>query len=138
MGSKFECNAYKLEDLIVNPENYGRNYKQCLGSQLQPCIGADGNVYVCTNHRGHKNYAYGNIFEKSFKDIWNDLETRKSVMHQIETIEKFSKCSQLCKPHESNKIVWSIKNNLNNQNYINDIKEKSKNLKNKIQHPEFI
>ena len=67
LGNKFECNAYKLEDLIMNPDNYGRNYKECLGSQLQPCIGADGNVYVCTNHRGHKNYAYGNIFEKVLK-----------------------------------------------------------------------
>ena len=128
LGNKFECNAYKLEDLIMNPDNYGRNYKECLGSQLQPCIGADGNVYVCTNHRGHKNYAYGNIFEKSFKEVWNDLKSRKCVMQQIETKEKFSKCSQLCKPHESNKIVWAIKNNLNNQNYIKDIKEKSKNL----------
>ena len=131
LGNKFECNAYKLEDLIMNPDNYGRNYKECLGSQLQPCIGADGNVYVCTNHRGHKNYAYGNIFEKSFKEVWNDLKSRKCVMQQIETKEKFSKCSQLCKPHESNKIVWAIKNNLNNQNYIKDIKEKSKNLEKK-------
>ena len=55
LGSKFECNAYKLEDLIVDVKNYGRNYKECIGSQFQPCIGADGNVYVCTNHRGHKN-----------------------------------------------------------------------------------
>lgn len=138
LGNKFECNAYKLEDLIMSPDNYGRNYNQCLGSQLQPCIGADGNVYVCTNHRGHKNYAYGNIFEKSFKEVWNDLKSRKCVMQQIETKEKFSKCSQLCKPHESNKIVWAIKNNLSNKNYINDIKEKSKKLEKKIQHSEFI
>ena len=39
---------YKIEDLIVDVKNYGRNYKMCIGSQFQPCIGADGNVYVCT------------------------------------------------------------------------------------------
>ena len=138
LGNKFECNAYKLEDLISNPKTYGRNYKKCLGSQLQPCIGADGNVYVCTNHRGHKNYAYGNIFEKSFREIWSDLKSRKLIMDKIEKTEKFSKCSQLCKPHESNKIVWAIKNNFEDKNYIENIKQKSSELKKKIQHPEFI
>ena len=48
LDKKFECNAYKLEDLIVDVKNYGRNYKECIGSQFQPCIGADGHVYVCT------------------------------------------------------------------------------------------
>ena len=138
LGNKFECNSYKLEDLIINPKTYGRNYSECLGSQLQPCIGADGNVYVCTNHRGHKNYAYGNIFEKSFKEVWKDLKSRKCVMKQIEEKEKFSKCSQLCKPHESNKIVWAIKSNSKDNNYIENIREKSEKLKGKIEHPEFI
>ena len=46
LGSKYECNAYKIDDLIVDVKNYGRNYKQCLGSQLQPCVGADGNVSI--------------------------------------------------------------------------------------------
>ena len=31
-------------------------------------------------------------------------------MKQIEDKEKFSMCSQLCKPHES-KIIWEIKKN---------------------------
>jgi hypothetical protein len=59
-------------------------------------------------------------------------------MSQIEEKEKFSKCSQLCKPHESNKIVWAIKSNFKNSGYIKDIKQKSIDFKNKIQHPEFI
>ena len=77
LGSKFECNAYKLEDLIVDVKNYGRNYKECIGSQFQPCIGADGNVYVCTNHRGHKKYSYGSIYNKKFSEIWNNIEKKK-------------------------------------------------------------
>ena len=46
LGSKKreKCNSYKLEDLIVDVKNYGRNYKECIGSQFQPCIGADQNV----------------------------------------------------------------------------------------------
>ena len=135
LGDKFECNSYKLEDLILNPKNYGRNYKECIGSQFQPCVGADGHVYVCTNHRGHKEYSYGNIFEKSFKEIWNDLKKRSCVMNRINNEEKFKFCSQLCKPHESNKILWSIKNNINDKKFDEEMKNKSKQIKKKYNSP---
>jgi radical SAM protein with 4Fe4S-binding SPASM domain len=108
LGNKFEINGYKLSDLEKDPQLYGRNYKKCLGSQVQPCVGADGNVYVCTNHRGYKQYSYGSLYEKSFIDIWKDVKNRKAVMHLIEEEECFSNCTQLCKPHESNKIMWDI------------------------------
>ena len=77
LGQKFECNSYKIEDLIIDVKDYGRNYKECLGSQLQPCIGADGNVYVCTNHRGHKKYSYGSLYKNSFKEIWDNIKQKK-------------------------------------------------------------
>lgn len=138
LGNKFECNSYKIEDLIVDVKNYGRNYKMCIGSQFQPCIGADGNVYVCTNHRGHKQYSYGNLNDKSFRDIWSDINKRREIMNRIDNVEKFSKCTHLCKPHESNKILWEIKNNLDKKNYLNTLKDKTQYLKKKIKHPEFI
>lgn len=138
LGNKFECNSYKLDDLIVDVKNYGRNYKECLGSQFQPCIGADGNVYVCTNHRGHKKYSYGSIYEKSFSKIWSDLESRNRIMNIINKKEKFSNCTQLCKPHESNKILWSIKSNMDKKDYINTLKEKTKKLSKTLKHVNFI
>ncbi len=138
LGNKFECNEYKLEDLIVDSEKYGRNYKECIGSQFQPCIGADGNVYVCTNHRGHKKYSYGSIVEKSFSKIWNDIESRKKIMNIINKKEKFSNCTQLCKPHESNKILWSIKKNAKDKGYLAKLKLKSKDLSKNLKHINFI
>lgn len=138
LGKKFECNTYKIEDLIVDNKNYGRAYKECIGSQFQPCIGADGNVYVCTNHRGHKEYSYGNLNEKSFMEIWKDIKKRKEVMGKICHIEKFSKCSQLCKPHESNKMLWNIKKNLKDKNAINNLKKKSKEIGKNLVHKNFI
>ena len=132
MGNKFQCNSYKLKDLIVHKnKKYGREYKQCLGSQFQPCIGADGEVYVCTSHRGHKERSYGNLKDKSFSEIWSDMNKRSCVMKQIEDKEKFSMCSQLCKPHESNKIIWEIKKNLHRSDIIK--KSKRKNYKNSRQ-----
>jgi radical SAM protein with 4Fe4S-binding SPASM domain len=138
LGKKFECNSYKLEDLMIDKKNYGRGYKECIGSQFQPCVGADGHVYVCTNHRGHKKYSYGNLKEKRFSEIWRDIKKRKEIMDLINNKEKFSKCSQLCKPHESNKILWSIKNNFKNKEFQKDLDNKFKKVKDKLIHPDFI
>tara|TARA_Y100000389_G_C17465772_1_gene525385 strand:+ start:1853 stop:3055 length:1203 start_codon:yes stop_codon:yes gene_type:complete len=139
LGKKFQCNSYKVQDLIVDKKKtYGREYKQCIGSQLQPCIGADGEVYVCTNHRGHKERSYGSLYEKSFSEIWGDVNKKGCVMNQIENKEKFSKCSQLCKPHESNKILWKIKNNLSDKKTIDSLKKKSQEMEKLLIHKNFI
>ena len=55
------------------------------------------------------------------------MNKRKCVMSQIENKEKFSKCSQLCKPHESNKVIWNIKKNIHNPELIKNLKLNQKN-----------
>jgi radical SAM protein with 4Fe4S-binding SPASM domain len=143
LGDKFQLNEYKLDDLKDNPETFGRNYKKCLGSQISPCIGADGNVYVCTNHRGHSAYSYGSLHERNFTDIWSDIAKRQEVMHQIENVEKFSKCTALCKPHESNKAIWEIyeaynKKNTDKNEYEKGLMTIMPALNKDLTHPEFI
>lgn len=138
LGDKFQINGYKLDDLENDSGFFGRNYKKCLGSQIQPCVGADGHVYVCTNHRGYKQYSYGSIYEHSFEDIWNDVEKKTQIMHQIEEVECFKNCTQLCKPHESNKAVWDIYKNIENEEYISDLLMTSKKVYKDIKHREFI
>ena len=59
-------------------------------------------------------------------------------MNKINNEEKFKNCSQLCKPHESNKILWTIKNNLKNKGFNDEMKRKSEQLKDKILHSNFI
>ena len=116
-----------------------------MGSQISPCIGADGHVYVCTNHRGWKEYSYGCLYDgKSFKEIWNDGETKRKVMHQIEEVECFSNCTKLCKPHESNKAIWEIWENLNGADdeekklYVKSLLDEQKEILPNIEHAEFI
>ena len=145
LGDKFQVNGYKLEDLAKDREKFGRNYKKCLGSQVSPCVGADGHVYVCTNHRGWKQYSYGNMYDgKSFEEIWNDIQNRQKVMHQIEDVECFSNCTKLCKPHESNKTVWHIHQQMGQmgpsekESYVKALLEEQKEIIKVIEHPEFI
>lgn len=138
LGNKFQINGYKLNDLENDPEFFGRTYKKCLGSQIQPCVGADGNVYVCTNHRGYKEYSYGSLFEKSFEDIWGDINKRKEIMNQIENVECFKNCTQLCKPHESNKAIWNIYQNFGNEEYEINLLKLSESISQTIKHKNFI
>ena len=108
LGDKFQINGYKLTDLIEDPTLLGRHYKKCLGSQIQPCIGADGEIYICVNQRGYKDYSYGSLYDKSFKDIWNDMNSRNEVRWKIDERDLFCNCTSLCKPSESNKIFYDI------------------------------
>jgi GTP 3',8-cyclase len=145
LGSKFQLNGYKMEDLVHDKEKLGRNYKKCLGSQVSPCVGADGHVYVCTNHRGWKQYSYGCMYDdKSFKEIWNDIQKRQEVMHQIEDVECFSNCTKLCKPHESNKAVWEIWKTMGDmgpaekRSYVKNLLKQQDEIKKDLDHVEFI
>ncbi len=144
LGDKFQINGYKFDDLTSDPLMYGRNYKKCMGSQIQPSVGADGEVYVCVNHRGYKEYSYGSLFDKSFKNIWEDIVTRNKLMYQIDKVECFANCTKLCKSHESNKKVWEIYENLNSlngedkENYKKDLMKLGDSIREKLKHPEFI
>lgn len=145
LGDKYQINGYHLKDLAEDPTILGRHYKKCLGSQIQPCIGADGHVYVCPNHRGYKQYSYGSIHEKSFKEIWFDIKKRQSVMNQIDNVECFSNCTQLCKPHESNKMFWYIYDSYNKLNteeerkdFKNYLYQKRDEVIKEVKYSEFI
>ena len=137
LGDKFQVNGYKLEDLALDREKFGRDYKRCIGSQISPCVGADGHVYVCTNHRGWKQYSYGNLYDTSFQDIWTDITKRQRVMNQIENVECFKNCTKLCKPHESNKAAWSIYKTLDDKKKEKLLQEQ-KQIRKEIKHPDFI
>ena len=66
-------------------------------------------------------------------------------MNQIDNVECFSNCTQLCKPHESNKMFWNIYESYNNLQTSTERDEFKKYLYKKrdevakeIKYPEFI
>ena len=140
LGDKFQINGYKFADLEEDPDLYGRTYKKCLGSQIQPCVGADGKVYVCTNQRGYAKYSYGSLHTDSFENIWKNVSKKLEVMSLIEEKECFSQCTQLCKPHESNKALWSIHEGYHTSKDKELYKKELHEAKDKqdVIHPEFI
>ena len=77
------------------PENpqYSQYTSDRLGQQVQDCkkpwttvaINWDGYVVPCGSVYDCRTYHYGNIFERSFKEIWNSdsyRQARRAIMNQ--------------------------------------------------------
>lgn len=104
---------YKFKDIMKQKENFGRSYSKCWGHPFIGQVSANGNVYLCCHLRGFPEFCFGNIKEKSFKDVWESKE-RQEAIKRI----NFSKCQPLCKLHETNKILDYIKNPHRHKNIL--------------------
>lgn len=102
-NSKVVTNYYKFNDLV---SDIGREYDVCYGHQFCPCVGATGDVWVCTHLRGFPEYSFGNIKGKdfSFENIWN-CRKRQDVIKSID----LSKCQKYCRNNEINKVLYMLK-----------------------------
>lgn len=53
---------------------FTRTYSVCRGSELVPCVGAQGELWVCLNHRGGR--SLGNLNADSFRNLWAARQTQ--------------------------------------------------------------
>jgi MoaA/NifB/PqqE/SkfB family radical SAM enzyme len=79
--------ALPLLDALVSPRVYvsrarfvellegqARGYSLCRASELVPCVGADGTLWVCPNMRGKR--SLGSLAEESFATLWARREAQ--------------------------------------------------------------
>lgn len=97
--------GHKFQDIKLQEQYYGRTYGECRGNEVLATVGADSSVDVCCAYKGVKDWSFGNLTEKSFKEIW-DGEQRRQVLARIDV----TKCPPLCKAHEINKIFNYVRN----------------------------
>ena len=101
-NKKAVVNLYKLTDLIES--SFDKAYEKCYGHIFCPCIGASGDVWLCTHLRGLKKYSLGNLKDNTFDEIWHSKK-REEVIKEID----FNLCQFCCKNNEINKILYQIK-----------------------------
>lgn len=106
---KAVINLYKFNDLKSNIE---RDYDVCYGHAFCPCIGATGDIWVCTHLRNIEGFSFGNLHNQSFETIWLS-QNRKDVIEKI----NLSKCQKYCKNNEINKVLYRLKNPDKNGHY---------------------
>jgi len=93
-----------------------RGFDVCHGLPFFALISAEGNVIPCHIFYGKPEYYYGNIYEKSFKEIWEG-EQRKSVMKKIES-QGVSSCRENCRLESVNTFLQCMRNPPEHVNFI--------------------
>lgn len=86
-----------------------RQYTKCYGLEFIVFIDENGDVYSCFSHQYDKKTIMGNIFDNSFKDIWESAQKKESINYINDCIEKNS-CQPNCRHHQINNYLWDIKN----------------------------
>jgi radical SAM protein with 4Fe4S-binding SPASM domain len=95
---------YKFEDLL--DKEYNRTYNFCWGNPFLTTISSEGYVNFCCHTRGLKQYTFGNVKEKRFKDIWKS-EERKEVIKKMKK-DGLGACPPNCKYHMINQTLQNV------------------------------
>lgn len=100
----------KFSFIVRSTQNLSpiRTYSKCYGLEFIVFINEMGDVFTCFSHQYDKKTILGNVFEKSFKEIWKSKQKRDSVDYINNCIEKNS-CQPNCRHHQINKYLWEIK-----------------------------
>jgi radical SAM protein with 4Fe4S-binding SPASM domain len=92
-------------------------YKKCFGPDFATHISASGEVYPCNAFIGKKEFCFGNIYKKAFKDIWFGAR-RKAVMKLLNKSLDHGLCRDACRLDEINRYLWELKNPVKHANFI--------------------
>lgn len=94
-----------------------KHYKQCHGLPFMTHIDAEGNVWPCVAHVGTEEFRYGNIYEKTFEEIWEG-EKRQEAMRKLNGLDINNACREACRLDEINKYLDNLKHPDAHINYI--------------------
>ena len=96
----------------LDKESWKKDY--CQGIKFSATIASDGEVYPCWRMWGKREYSYGNIYTKSFEQIWKGEKRKKVEKYIFNTPPKgsgsfYSECNH-CNITKLNEILYRYKN----------------------------
>ncbi len=94
-----------------------RNYERCLALPFWAYIDAGGCVWGCSAYLGDERFLYGNIYENTFKEIWEG-ERRLRSLRWVENELDTSNCRVNCRMDEINRYLWELRHPSEHVNFI--------------------
>jgi radical SAM protein with 4Fe4S-binding SPASM domain len=92
-------------------------YNRCIALPFWSYIDAGGNVWGCSVYLGDERFAYGNIYQNTFEEIWTGPK-RKDSLRWVEQDFDASHCRLNCRMDEVNRYLWEIKRPPAHVNFI--------------------
>lgn len=94
-----------------------REYLRCLAFPFWSYIDAGGNVWGCSVYLGDERFLYGNIYEQSFRQIWQGQKRLNSLRWTDEEFD-ISNCRVNCRMDEINRYLCELKSPPAHVNFI--------------------
>lgn len=107
----FRANAMKKWDVAE------KDYDCCFALPFWSYMDAGGNIWGCSLYLGDERFNYGNIYQNTFKEIWEG-ETRRKSLDRSNTELDTSQCRVNCRMDEVNRYLWDLKNPVGHVNFI--------------------
>lgn len=85
-----------------------KHYKQCYGLSFMAHIDAKGNVWPCVAHIGTEDLCYGNIYDRTFEEIWEGGR-RREINEHLNKMDINKACREACRLDEINKYLDELK-----------------------------
>jgi radical SAM protein with 4Fe4S-binding SPASM domain len=110
-------------DVIVRLETMNRwdeqskPYDHCYALSFWAHLDAGGNVWGCSNYLGDEPFCYGNIYEKTFAQIWEGPK-RMQCMQWVENELDSSVCRVNCRMDKINRYLWELRHPPAHVNFI--------------------
>ncbi len=92
---------YNGKTKFINSFCYDKTVPQCWLNSLHTVIDGYGDVYICCYYYGHSDHKLGNLYDKSFKEIWESQEH----WDKIRNIKKENCAKFDCKFFGHHKVV---------------------------------
>jgi len=95
-----------FRERAMKKQGQPRQYEQCLGLPFFTYIAATGDVYACSAFLGNQNLVYGNIYDQSFRAIWEG-KRRQEVLRRVSELN-IENCREMCRLDEINSYLWKL------------------------------
>lgn len=94
-----------------------KTYQRCQALPFWSYIDSFGNVYGCSMFLGKDEMLYGNIYDSSFKQIWEGPK-RKNSLQWVSESHDIRTCRINCRMDKINRYLWSLVHPPEHVNFI--------------------